>query len=243
MADSLGGRGACAGSGCGCRQGVVARAAAYAGCRGGEEGGATLDESGHRQGSLVGVELAVGEPGVVVDKRVHELVADPHPLLSARQCRSPVRAWPGRLKRAERLVSTWSRSPGQGHAYRRTASRLPRSWEIPARRSVRQTVACAWPVSPAIRRGPQPERRLAAQIRSCSLAANSRGSDAAARHDPRDKQAKRALHAEHATSGATTCRQSLAKHHDVVAAALHEQPASISATKQRRPASPSRALR
>src|SRR5437764_14611157 len=47
----------------------------------GEVGEAAFDEARHRCGFLVAVELAVGVAGVVVDERVHPLVADPHPPL------------------------------------------------------------------------------------------------------------------------------------------------------------------
>jgi hypothetical protein len=40
-----------------------------------------LDEGGDGVGALVWVELAVGVAGVVVDDRVHPLVADAHPFL------------------------------------------------------------------------------------------------------------------------------------------------------------------
>ena len=47
------------------------------------EGEAAFDEAGHGCGALVVVDLAVREPGVVVDERVHPLVADPLTLLGA----------------------------------------------------------------------------------------------------------------------------------------------------------------
>src|SRR5437764_3809230 len=48
-----------------------------------------------------------------------------------------------------------SRSPGQGHSYSLGCSRRSLGGrEIPARLSVRQTVACGWPTSPAISREP-----------------------------------------------------------------------------------------
>ena len=52
-----------------------------------EEGERPLDESGDGRGLLVGVELDVGEPRMVVDDRVREVVADPrflpHPAATA----------------------------------------------------------------------------------------------------------------------------------------------------------------
>src|SRR5207244_8940571 len=42
---------------------------------------AAFDEAGDGRGLLVGVKLAVGVAGVVVDERVHPFAADPHPLL------------------------------------------------------------------------------------------------------------------------------------------------------------------
>jgi len=41
-----------------------------------EPGDGTLDKGGHRRRSLVGVELDIGEPRVVVDDCVGEVVAD-----------------------------------------------------------------------------------------------------------------------------------------------------------------------
>jgi hypothetical protein len=49
----------------------------------GIEGEPALDEAGDREGSFVAVELAVGEPRVVIDEGVHPLIADTHPLLGA----------------------------------------------------------------------------------------------------------------------------------------------------------------
>src|SRR5207248_4621151 len=42
-----------------------------------EEGERPLDERGHSLGPFVVVELDIGEPGLVVDGRVREVVADP----------------------------------------------------------------------------------------------------------------------------------------------------------------------
>src|SRR5258708_8025429 len=50
---------------------------------GGVVGESALDEAGHGRCFLVAMELGVAEPGVVVDERVHPLVADPHPFLGA----------------------------------------------------------------------------------------------------------------------------------------------------------------
>ena len=134
------------------------------------EGERALDERGDRRRPLVGVELAVGVAGsgrrrASARTRSPPASASPAPV----RCRSPVTACPGLVKRPKRLLSMCSKSPGHGHSYRRGRSRGCRgAREIPARLSVRHTVACASPVSPAISRGPQPERRRAAQIRSCS---------------------------------------------------------------------------
>src|SRR6266536_2403822 len=49
------------------------------------EGERALEEAGHRRGSLVVVELDEGEPGMVVDDRVREVVADPCPDTPAAQ--------------------------------------------------------------------------------------------------------------------------------------------------------------
>jgi hypothetical protein len=49
----------------------------------GEDGEAALDEAGYRRRRLFAVVLAVGKAGVVVDERMHPLVADPHPFLGA----------------------------------------------------------------------------------------------------------------------------------------------------------------
>ena len=62
-----------------------------------------LDEGGDGRGLLVGVQLDVGQAGVVVDDRVSEVVADAglgRIQLRLRCERSPVTAWPGRSKRA-----------------------------------------------------------------------------------------------------------------------------------------------
>ena len=63
---------------------ALSESSRFAGCRGWRRrrGHARRKRSPSRLARRV--ELAVGEPGVVVDKRVHELVADPHPLLSTR---------------------------------------------------------------------------------------------------------------------------------------------------------------
>src|SRR4029450_11032946 len=45
----------------------------------GEEGERAFDEAGHRQRLLVVMELDVGEPGMVVDDRVREVITDPRP--------------------------------------------------------------------------------------------------------------------------------------------------------------------
>jgi hypothetical protein len=55
-----------------------------------EEGEGSFDEAGHGLGLLVGVELDVGEPRVVVDDRVREVVADPR--LGAHPAAAVVRA-------------------------------------------------------------------------------------------------------------------------------------------------------
>jgi hypothetical protein len=47
------------------------------------EGEPALDKGGDRNGAFVAVELAVGEPRVVIDEGVHPLIADTHPLLGA----------------------------------------------------------------------------------------------------------------------------------------------------------------
>jgi hypothetical protein len=90
--------------------------------------------------------------------------------------RRPVSAGPQLCRRCHWVPATSSRnvrSLALGPGRRRRG----RSWQgsrlagTTARfLSVRQTVACGWPVSPASSRGPQLERRRAAQIRSCSLA-------------------------------------------------------------------------
>src|SRR5215207_2881583 len=49
----------------------------------GVENEPAFDEAGDRCRTLVGVELAVGEPRVVVDEGVHKLMADPRALLGA----------------------------------------------------------------------------------------------------------------------------------------------------------------
>jgi hypothetical protein len=49
----------------------------------GEVGQRPFEAAGHGVGAFVRVQLPVGVAGVVVDDRVHPLVADPHPLLAA----------------------------------------------------------------------------------------------------------------------------------------------------------------
>ena len=104
---------------------------------------------------------------------------------------------------------------------------------MPARLSVRQTVACGCPVSPAISRGPQPERRLAAQIRSCSTAGSSRGIRCG-----RDERSSRQASERRCSTVASDQR----RHHlqavvgetpRRLAAPRHDRPASTSATSAR----------
>jgi hypothetical protein len=84
-----------------------------------------------------------------------------------------VTAWPGAEKRANCLTSICTRSPGQGHSKRRTASRGARG--RPRRRSARCTVECTSSTSEAINLGPQPVRRRSSQTRSWSAAGSSLG--------------------------------------------------------------------
>jgi len=59
----------------------------------GIEGETLLEEAGDRRRPLVAVELALGQPRMIVDERVHPLVSDPQPLLGTPvRCRSPVTA-------------------------------------------------------------------------------------------------------------------------------------------------------
>ena len=74
------------------------------------------NESGDGWGSLVGVDLGVGQACVVIDDRVAELPADAFAPLLAGAVRSPVTLCPGRENLARRLVSICNRSPGQGHS-------------------------------------------------------------------------------------------------------------------------------
>jgi hypothetical protein len=105
---------------------------------------------------------------VVVDDGVHELVADTHALLGPGAITNAGDRMPGMAEAGEALAVD-VQGGRRGRATRSVA--LPRAANEGAARAplgnVRQTVACGWPVSPAMRRGPQPERRRAAQIRSC----------------------------------------------------------------------------
>jgi hypothetical protein len=211
---------------------------------GGVEGEAALDEGGDRRGALIGVEFAVGQPRVVVDERVHPLVADTLALLGAahvpvagdgvagpREAGEALAVDVQQIAGAGQLVQPWPLTRLAGR------SRDPSPLERPPDGRVRM------PVSPAISRGPQPERRLAAQIRSCSPADNSRG-ERCGREERSSRQASKRRcsrlacdqrrHHLQAVVGETPRR---------LGASLHEQPASTSATSARRPASPSRALR
>jgi hypothetical protein len=106
---------------------------------------------------------------VVVDDGVHELVADTHALLGPGAITNAGDRMPGTAEAGEALAVD-VQGGRRGRATRSVA--LPRAANEGALRaplgSVRQPVACGWLVSPAMRRGPQPERRRAAQIRSCS---------------------------------------------------------------------------
>ena len=142
----------------------------------GEDSSARPTKGGHRRGALVGLQLGVGEPGVVVDDRVDDSWPIRMRFSGAVRKRSPVTAWPGRVKRWKRLVSICSRSPGQGHSKRRTSSLAGRGRrERPRRSRQRETVAWGSASSVASRRGPQPVRRGAAQTRSWSRGLESRG--------------------------------------------------------------------
>jgi hypothetical protein len=66
------------------RPGVVGAQAPHADAVRGVEGQRTLDEADDGRCPLVAVEFTVGEPRVVVDDRVHPLVADTDPLLGPR---------------------------------------------------------------------------------------------------------------------------------------------------------------
>ena len=69
-------------------------------------------ECGDGRGALVVVDLCVGQPGAVVDDRVHVLPAD----TPGARVRSPVSACPGASKRPKLLTSMCSRLPGHGHS-------------------------------------------------------------------------------------------------------------------------------
>ena len=140
----------------------------------------------------------------------------PAPLLGAGAVAIAGDSVAGRVKRTKRLLSMCSRSPGQGHSYSCGCSRGSRAGrEIPSRRSARQTVACACPVSPAISLGPQPLRRRAAQIRSCSSPGKSRG-DRCGRDERSSRHASDcAAQASPQTTAATTYTPSSARRHGV----------------------------
>lgn len=138
---------------------------------GAEEGDRPTREPDHGRGPLVAVQLGAGDTGVVVDHRVGDLVTYAQRLSAPGRKRSPMTAWPGMVKRAERLVPICRRSPGQGHSKRRTASfGAAGRRERPRRRGQRETVAWGMPVCDAIRRGPQPVLRRSSQMRSWTSA-------------------------------------------------------------------------
>src|SRR5438105_15071276 len=66
------------------RPGVVAEQPLRLDSVAGVEGERAFDEAGHGRGTLIRVQLAVGEPGMIIDERMHPFVADSHPFLSAR---------------------------------------------------------------------------------------------------------------------------------------------------------------
>jgi hypothetical protein len=62
------------------------------------------------------VQLAVGQPGVIIDQGMHPLIANPLSDFRGRGVAIPGYGVTGRVKRATRLGSICSRSPGQGHS-------------------------------------------------------------------------------------------------------------------------------
>ena len=105
-------------------------------------------------------------------------------LTGTRPARStPLSRLPPRTPQAARVSERRDRPEGRaaGRPGRATRTggpaRLPvaRTGRAPCRRSTFEIVACGWPSESVSRRGPQPVRRLAAQIRRCSAAASRRG--------------------------------------------------------------------
>jgi hypothetical protein len=98
-----------------------------------------LGEAGHGRGALVGVDLQVGHPGVVVDRHMQVVVADPGPVASAGSS-------------SQGLVATPSRDPALGLDVE--VEQLPRPLALVAHHLP------GWPVQL-----PQPGQLVAAQHR------------------------------------------------------------------------------
>ena len=96
------------------------------------EGEPALEEGGDGRRPFVWVELAVGEPRVIVDERVHELVADPHPLLGARHVPVAGDRVPGPQEASEALAVHVQQIAGAGPLVQaRPLPRLPRRTRDP----------------------------------------------------------------------------------------------------------------
>ena len=109
----------------------------------GEERERALDKARDGLAALVAMQLGVGDPRVVIDDRVGELVADVLALLGAGRVAVAGDGVAGTAEAREALVSICSRSPGQGHSKRRTSSLAGFDRrEHPRRSRQRETVAC-----------------------------------------------------------------------------------------------------
>src|SRR5581483_10256181 len=123
----------------------------------------SLEKGNNRRCLLVVVDLGVGEPGVVVDDRVHDVDAIAVlAVLASTVAGDPVA---GPLEAGVLAGVHVQEVTGAGPLV--AVGRFPRrpGWrEIPARLSTFQTVEWQKPVAPATRRGPQPVLRRHSQI-------------------------------------------------------------------------------
>ena len=183
----------------------------------GVEGEAALDEAGDGGGSLVGVQLAVGAVGCGRRPGSAPTRSRRAPFLGAGRVAVAGDGVAGPAEADEALACRCAADhPGTATRTRRGCSRGSSGGrEIPARRSVRQTVACAMAGLARDQPRPPPVRRLTAQIRSCSLAGNSRG-QRCGRDERSSRQASDAslLKRRLPTSAATTYTPSSATHPD-----------------------------
>ncbi len=169
-----------------------------------------LDEGCDRLGTLVRVKLAVGVAAVVVDDRVHPLMTDAHPPLTAAAIAVAGDGVPCSAEADEALAVDVQQVAGTRPlvqprllARLRRRSRDPRSASASSRRSrADDRSRRRFTVVPS-RSGAWPRRSEPARPARAAAA-----NDAAATIDPRDTTATRAARARPLASAATTCRRS-----------------------------------